>query len=196
MAPVPYSTSGRLDLIYVVAGLTHKAQFPVDIEDTGGGVFAISNRRTLTPDTPLVVSNLIWNSIKAFYPTTVVTPNYVLYRRSGIAFIPVDSGATTAGPGTNPGVAEAASQLTITFRDLPNHIARHMWFETALVPPQKNGTSPTNPALQAYIDSVDSVGTPPFIGDNVMSRGDNAIKRNTGWVVSLNRRIRRNRSFA
>ena len=192
MAPVPYTALGKLTLVYTVSGLTHKVDFPVDPLIVGGVGF-VKSRITSTYSFPaLSLADRIWSLAKAFYANTVLAPAWILYERSGISFVPIDSGAASGGAGTG-GPVFLASQLSATFKDSANQRFNSYWNDTSWGPPAKGRVLGTNTTIDAYTSDFLPPAGSGSIGEGVVSRGDFGITRWTAWTISLNRRVRRER---
>jgi hypothetical protein len=196
MAPVPYSASGRLDIIYVVSGKLHKTSFPVDIAPVSG-IYYLFNRVTLAFDTlAYAVASNIWGGIRDLYNTGVAAATYELFTRSGTSFIPVESGTCAGGAGSSGTASALTGELTMTFKNVINELFKSVWLETILVAPQKQGATSTPAAISAFMDSAINTSVPGNIGNWVESRGSEPLYRKISWTVSLNRRLRRDRSYA
>lgn len=197
MAPVPYTPNGRLDLLYSVNTLSHRATFPVDITPVGGGFEIVGVLGSTVNAPPLTIADMAWTLISAFYPNTVLTPGWVLYSRTGLAFTPVDSGSASGGPGTNGAGVNLGTQLTFTFADDVNHRVNHMLFETSYPAPGKSIVNATPASFAAYIASLDTPsGAATNLCDYVHSRGDGIISRSLRWTNTLSRAVRKRRGLA
>jgi hypothetical protein len=84
----------------------------------------------------------------------------------------------------------------MTFKNVINELFKSVWLETILVAPQKQGATSTPAAISAFMDSAINTSVPGNIGNWVESRGSEPLYRKISWTVSLNRRLRRDRSYA
>lgn len=196
MAPVPYTPNGRFDLIYFVAGLEHRLQCPVNYSG-GPGTYTIDPANGTDPaKTPTQFADLLWTPMSAMYPTSVLTPGWTLYQRVGLAFVPIDTGSATGGPGTNTSPAALGTQLSFTFADLGNFRSNFYIFETSFPAPGKSITNTTPAAFTTLIASIIGGGGGSHIGDYRKSRGDSLVIRSLRWTNTLSRAVRKRRGLA
>jgi len=196
MAPVPYTPNGRLDMIYFVNTLEHRLQLPVNYSG-GPGTYSIDPANGTDPaKTPTQVIDLVWTLVSALYHTSVLTPGWTLYQRVGNAFVPIDTGSASGGPGTSSTTPFLGTQLSFTFADLANHRSNFYLFETSNPAPGKSIINTTPSSFAALISSVIAGGGGANIGDYRKSRGDSIVVRPLRWTNTLSRAVRKRRGLA
>jgi hypothetical protein len=195
MAPVPWNTTHRLDIYYVVDGLTHVIQLPVDALPAGAS-YELTCKTIAAQDVGDCVDQFILKA-KTLFKTTSAFTGYKLFQHvSGTIFDDVfDDSRNVAG--TSSLAYQKAGQITITYRDIARHFARTLLLET-VYPPFLHLPYPTTDAnLDAFIaDFLPAAAGALSMYEFVWSRGDNAYRNVVFVTIGTNRKIRRKRGLA
>lgn len=194
MPPTPYTPDGKLRTTYIVGGITHHYDVPVNIGSEAGNDSTIINYQPAQPYPGIQeAGDAIWDLVRVFYTNTVAAPLYTLFKRDVNIFIPLGSEAAT-NAGASATAYSPCTQMTFTFRDDLQYLFKLVLMET--INPAPNHGLPSSPASVVDVFegfTLATAGLEPH--DFVRSLADNPISRSLFWTVSDNRKLRRARGL-
>jgi hypothetical protein len=191
--PTPVVPNGKLRLSYVVASLTHIFDMRASINNPSAGsgyLLDLFGGGTIAWASAFGQVDAL---IGALFHSDASFGQWTLYLRDGSNYVPLDSGASAA-TGSNTLNNQAAGQLTLNFKDASNRLDKLVLLESSFLAPQK-ATSGTFLGAGTFMSDVINTAS-GHIGSWFQGRGGVVPTRKLSAVVTLNRRIRRDRSLA
>lgn len=193
MSETPISVDGQIDIHYTQGTVDHILQLRCEITTAGMtppfNLLSVSSGTILWTD---AVDDLV-PLLQPLMKTTTVINQAVLQRYDAGTYILLDSYSIGLA-GTSTAAANPAAQETFTFRDLANKLVKVVLLGGVQVPPQHLFYAGLSTAQKNFVDSI-LANTAGTIGDWMLGRGGNDVRRFIAWTCSINKRWQRELGF-